>query len=71
MCNNIFNEVNDIFEMTDGVIRKEGNKWCIFSKTGKKLQCFDTKKDAEIRLKQIEMFKYMNQNKKHKKEEKK
>ena len=29
-------------------IRKQGNKWCVYGgKTGKKLGCHDTKKDAK------------------------
>ncbi len=42
---------------TKSVIKKRGSKWCIFSKSGKLLECKDTKKEAEKRLKQIEFFK--------------
>jgi len=37
-------------------IRHEGSKWCIYSKSGKKLDCKDTKKEAQERLRQIEHF---------------
>ncbi len=46
---------------TIGVIRKSGSQWCIFSKSGKKLECFKTKKEATKRLQEIEFF--SNQNK--------
>jgi hypothetical protein len=44
------------------VIRKYGSKskpYCIYSKSGKKLGCYPTRKQAEKRLAQIEMFKHM------------
>lgn len=40
------------------MIRKEGNKWVIYSKDGKKLSEHDTKKEAEKRERQIKFFKY-------------
>lgn len=39
------------------IVKKEGNKWIILSKTGKKLGSFNTKKEALQRLKEIEHFK--------------
>ena len=47
-------------EIATAVIRKEGKKYCIYSKTGKKLGCYPTRKAAEKRLKEIEMFKHMD-----------
>lgn len=55
-----------ILEATDkatAVIRKDGGKsrpYCIYSKTGKKLGCYSTRKAAEKRLAEIEMFKHMD-----------
>lgn len=40
------------------VIRKVGNKYCIYSKKGKRLSCHPTRKAAEKRLRQIEFFKH-------------
>jgi len=48
--------MDDFVDFSDAVVRKSGNKWCIFSKKGKKLECFDTKKKAVDRLKEIEYF---------------
>ena len=43
-------------------IIKKGRKWQVTDHTGKKnLGTYDTKKDAEERLKQVEMFKHMNE----------
>jgi len=39
------------------MIRKEGNSYNIYSKTGKKLGSYTSRKDAEKRLRQIEYFK--------------
>jgi hypothetical protein len=46
-----------LFELTSAVIRKSGSQWCIFSKNGKRLECFPTRKEAVKRLRQIEFFK--------------
>jgi hypothetical protein len=58
---NLKDNFDDILEHADqiahAVIRKQGSQWCIFSKKGKKLQCFPTKKQAQDRLRQIEFFK--------------
>lgn len=46
-------------EKTESVIRKNGpaNKpFCIYSKTGKNLGCYPTRKQAEKRLAQIHKF---------------
>lgn len=40
------------------VIKKVGDKYVIYSKTGKKLGTFDSKKAAEKRLREIEYFKH-------------
>ena len=45
-------------EQTNAVIKKEGNKYVIYSKTGKKLGEYTSKKAAEKRLRQIEYFKH-------------
>lgn len=43
---------------TEGIIRKEGDKWVIYSHDGKKkLGEYDSKKEAVKRLRQIEYFK--------------
>lgn len=52
----------NVLESTTAVIRKDGTKskpFCIYSKKGKKLGCFKTRKGAEDRLAEIEMFKHM------------
>jgi hypothetical protein len=49
-------------EKTDAVIRKDGPKskpFCIYSKTGKNLGCYPSRKQAEERLKQIEVHKHI------------
>lgn len=38
-------------------IVKEDGKWCVKSKKGKSLGCYDTKKKALERLRQVEHFK--------------
>lgn len=47
--------IND--QMAQAVIRKRGSQWCVFSKNGKNLGCFPTKKKAQDRLQEIEFFK--------------
>ena len=42
-------------------IRKNGSKWTIFSKKGRKLGTYDTKRAAKKRLRQIEIFKHLNE----------
>jgi len=63
----IYPECADILEfdlMTEqAVIVKSGNQWCIYSESGKRLGCYPTKPQAKKRLKQIEMFKHMKENK--------
>lgn len=52
-------------EMATAVIRKDGSEskpYCIYSKSGKHLGCYPTRKQAEKRLAQIEMFKHMKDN---------
>jgi len=42
-------------------IVKKGNKWQVQSEKGKNLGTYDTKKEAEDRLKQVHYFKHMNE----------
>lgn len=39
-------------------VRKKGNKWCVMSHKGKTLGCYNSKKAANKRLRQIEYFKH-------------
>lgn len=42
------------------MIKKVGNEWCVFSADGsKRLGCYPTRKEAENRLAQVEMFRHM------------
>jgi len=60
-----FNEIlEDALEKTSAVVRKQGNRWCVFSKTGKNLGCYPTKQEAQERLRQVEFFKHKNDNNK-------
>jgi len=43
----------------DAIIRRVGKQWCVFSEGGKRMGCYNSRKGAEKRLKQIEMFKHM------------
>jgi hypothetical protein len=43
------------------VVRKQGSKWYVFSEEGKKLsKGYDTKAEAQERLREIEYFKRKN-----------
>lgn len=53
-----------VTEIAIAVIRKNGNKFCIYSKTGKNLGCYPTKKQAQDRLSQIEMHKHIKKGEK-------
>lgn len=44
-------------DKTTAVIRKKGDKYCVFSKSGKNLGCSDTMEGAKKRLQQVEFFK--------------
>jgi len=45
-------------DKAQGIIRKVGSEWCIFSKkSGKRLSCHPSRKAALKRLRQIEFFK--------------
>ena len=56
------NELNE-------TIRKQDNKWIIYSKDGsKKLGTYDSEDEAKKRLRQIEYFKHMDEQKKEKDE---
>ena len=46
-----------INKILNEVIRKEGNKWVVRSKKGKKLGTHDTKKEAQAQLTAIEINK--------------
>lgn len=52
-------ELKRAMEVATAVIRKNGNEFCIYSKTGKNLGCYPTKKQAQDRLAQIEMHKHI------------
>jgi len=52
----------ELFEKTQAVVRKVGSRWCVFSKSGKRLGCFSTRKQAVDRLRQIEFFKNRGDN---------
>ena len=43
----------------EAIIRRVGKQWCVFSSSGKRMGCYSSRKGAEKRLKQIEMFKHM------------
>lgn len=50
-----------IKDRTRAFIRKDGPKskpWCVYSKSGRNLGCFNSKKKAQERLRQIEFFKH-------------
>lgn len=53
-------------EVTTAIIRKDGPKsrpYCVYSeKTGRRFGCYKTRKQAEKRLKQIEMHKHIKEN---------
>jgi hypothetical protein len=44
-------------------IKKVGSEWCVFGESGRKMGCYSSKKAAEKRLAQVEMFKHMKANK--------
>ncbi len=54
---NVFNDALENEKRSHAVVRKQGSQWCVFSKKGKNLGCFPTKKKAQERLRQIEFFK--------------
>lgn len=52
--------MSDSINSTIAVIRKVGEKYCIFSKDGdKRLGCYTSKEAALKRLRQIEYFKHI------------
>lgn len=56
------NAADRVLESATAVIRKDGTAskpYCIYSETGKGLGCYPSKKAAQDRLKEIEMFKHM------------
>jgi DNA-directed RNA polymerase subunit RPC12/RpoP len=40
-------------------IKKVGPEWCVFGEGGRRMGCYSSKKKAEDRLAQVEMFKHM------------
>ncbi|MFZ2803923.1 MAG: hypothetical protein WA001_01745 [Patescibacteria group bacterium] len=47
------------------MIVKRGKKWCVLSeKTGRSFGCYATKKEATVRLGQVEFFKHAKGRKK-------
>ena len=46
---------------TRSTIRKTPNKeeWCVYAESGRNMGCYPSKKKAEKRLEQVEMFKHM------------
>jgi len=56
-----------ILEISTAIIRKDGPKgkpYCVYSeKTGRKFGCYPTRKQAEERLRQIEKFRHIKDNK--------
>ena len=59
--------VERAMEAATAVIRKDGptkTPYCVYSeKTGRKFGCYSTKKKAQERLAQIEMWKHMKSDK--------
>lgn len=45
-------------------IRKKGNLYCVYAKSGRKMGEYRTRAEAEARLRQVEMFKAMRKRKK-------
>jgi len=62
-------EIFRALKITTAIIRKDGpsaRPWCVYSeKTGRKFGCYSTRKQAEKRLKQIEMFRHIKKEKKN------
>lgn len=46
-----------LLSLVANTIRHEGDKWCVYSEGGKKLGEYDSKAEAEKRLRQIEYYK--------------
>jgi hypothetical protein len=42
------------------MIRKQGNKYVVVAKTGRKMGTYNTRKEAEERLRQVEIMKNIN-----------
>ena len=56
--------VEDIFDNINEFIKKEGDKWCVYSHTtGKKLGTYNSKEEAEKAIARMGMFKNMKKNK--------
>jgi len=68
MKEKIFNAIEELDKenQSKAIVRKDGpsdKPYCIYSKDGKNLGCYSSKDSAEKRLKEIEMFKHMKENK--------
>ncbi len=53
--------VQDIVDGLLEVIRKKGDKYCVFSRKGRNLGCSDTPSGAQQRLKQVHYFAHKNE----------
>ncbi len=56
-----FNEVYEELSQLQERIVKKGNKWQVQSEKGRNMGTYDTREEAEKRLKQIEYFKHLNE----------
>lgn len=67
MKDKLFDSIKNVAERTKAIIRKDGPEktpFCVYSETtGRKFGCYSTKDGAEKRLKQLELFKYIKENK--------
>ena len=45
------------------MIKKEGSKYVVIAESGRKMGTYGTRKEAEKRIKQIEMFKHIKSKK--------
>ena len=45
------------------MIKKVGSKWVVIAESGRKMGSYDTKKEAQKRLRQIEIFKHLKKRK--------
>jgi len=58
---NVSEKVSILKDMLNERIIKVGNKWEVKAESGKSMGMYDTKEEAEKRLKQVEMFKHMKE----------
>lgn len=50
-------DLSDFNLREDAVVKRVGSQWCVFSKKGKRLGCYSSRKQAVKRLQQIEYHK--------------